>query len=405
MNTTIQTFTSEKYGQLRTVEVEGVVWFCGIDIAKALGYTNPRDAYKRHCKSKGVVKRYTPTDGGRQEMVYLDEGNVYRLITHSKLPSAERFESWVFDEVLPTIRRTGSYISKSENPNVALVTITPEMAEEMLKKNIGNRKINQANVNRIAADMATGNYRLNGETIKISPNGEILDGQHRLLAAVKSGMTFRTYIVYNVERESIGTIDMGKGRSVADSLNVMGCNIKQGIIPAMNFYFNRGQKLTTAQTGCLWNTYEDKLNMICDVLVGSHHDYLLSQRDLRGFVIHLAISEKWSEDDLRTFVNGLKNKPNRDTTYELSAYNFRNWYDRKVHGKLRNLKSLGEKNKANVTLDALCSLAEGYTNDKLVRSFTWKNRAKRVLDAGYNIAQQRFTMLTAENQNRIEMEG
>lgn len=405
MNTTIQTFTSEKYGQLRTVEVEGVVWFCGIDIAKALGYTNPRDAYKRHCKSKGVVKRYTPTDGGRQEMVYLDEGNVYRLITHSKLPSAERFESWVFDEVLPTIRRTGLYIGKSGNPNVALVTITPEMAEEMLKKNIGNRKINQANVNRIAADMATGNYRLNGETIKISPNGEILDGQHRLLAAVKSGMTFKTYIVYNVERESIGTIDMGKGRSVADSLNVMGCNIKQGIIPAMNFYFNRGQKLTTAQTGCLWNTYEDKLNMICDVLVGSHHDYLLSQRDLRGFVIHLAISEKWSEDNLRTFVNGLKNKPNRDTTYELSAYNFRNWYDRKVHGKLRNLKSLGEKNKANVTLDALCSLAEGYTNDKLVRSFAWKNRAKGVLDTGYNIAQQRFTMLTAENQNRIEMEG
>jgi prophage antirepressor-like protein len=404
MRTEIQVFTSEKFGQLRTSEIDGVIWFCGIDVAKALGYTNPRDAYKRHCKSKGVVKRYTPTDGGRQEMVYLDEGNVYRLITHSKLPSAERFESWVFDEVLPSIRRTGSYIGKSENPNVALVTITPEMAEEMLKKNIGNRKINQANVNRIAADMATGNYKLNGETIKISPNGEILDGQHRLLAAVKSGMTFRTYIVYNVERESIGTIDMGKGRSVADSLNVMGCNIKQGIIPAMNFYFNRGQKLTTAQAGCLWNTYEDKLNMICGVLVGSHHDYLLSQRDLRGFVIHLAISEKWSEDDLRVFVNGLKNKPNRDTTYELSAYNFRNWYDRKVHGKLRNLKSLGEKNKANVTLDALCTLAEGYTNGKLVRSFAWKNRAKGVLDTGYNIAQQRFIALTVESQSRIGME-
>lgn len=237
MRTEIQVFTSEKFGQLRTAEIDGVIWFCGIDVAKALGYTNPRDAYKRHCKSKGVVKRYTPTDGGRQEMVYLDEGNMYRLISHSKLPSAERFESWVFDEVLPSIRRTGSYTGKSENPNVALVTITPEMAEEMLKKNIGNRKINQANVNRIAADMATGNYKLNGETIKISPNGEILDGQHRLLAAVKSGMTFKTYVVYNVERESIGTIDMGKGRSVADSLNVMGCNIKQGIIPAMNFYF------------------------------------------------------------------------------------------------------------------------------------------------------------------------
>ena len=400
----LMTFTNEKFGQLRTAEIKGAIWFCGTDVAKALGYTNPRDAYKRHCKPKGVVKHYTLTDGGKQEMIYLDEGNMYRLITHSKLKEAERFESWVFDDVLPTIRKTGSYSSLSENrSDVKLVTITPEMAEIMLEKNIANRKVNQANVNRIAADMATGNYKVNGETIKISPNGEILDGQHRLLACVKSGMSFQTYIVYNVEREAIGTIDMGKGRSVADSLNVMGCNIKSGIIPAMNFYFNRGQKLTTAQTGCLWNAYEAKFNMICDVLVGSHHDYLLSQRDLRGFVIHLALSENWSENDLRTFVNGLKLKPNRDTTYELSAYNFRNWYDRKVHGKLRNLKSLGEKNKANVTLDALCTLADSYKSGKLAKSFQWKNQAKLVLDAGCEIAHQRFTMLETEIQHRIQM--
>jgi prophage antirepressor-like protein len=53
MRTEIQVFTSEKFGQLRTSEIDGVIWFCGIDVAKALGYTNPRDAYKRHCKSKG----------------------------------------------------------------------------------------------------------------------------------------------------------------------------------------------------------------------------------------------------------------------------------------------------------------------------------------------------------------
>lgn len=52
MRTEIQVFTSEKFGQLRTAEIDGVIWFCGIDVAKALGYTNPRDAYKRHCKSK-----------------------------------------------------------------------------------------------------------------------------------------------------------------------------------------------------------------------------------------------------------------------------------------------------------------------------------------------------------------
>lgn len=395
----LMTFTNEKFGQLRTAEIGGQTWFCMSDVAKALGYSNSRDALKKHCRQKGVAKRDTLTSGGNQIITYIDEGNIYRLITHSKLPSAERFESWVFDEVLPSIRKTGLYSAI----NVALMTITPQMAGQMLEKNIANRKVNQANVNRIAADMATGNYKVNGETIKISPNGEILDGQHRLLACVKSGMPFQTYVVYDVERETVGTIDMGKGRSVADSLNVMGCNIKSGIIPAMNFYFNRGQKLTTAQTGCLWNAYEDKFNMICDVLVGSHHDYLLSQRDLRGFVIHLALSENWSENDLRTFVNGLKNKPNRDTVYELSAYNFRNWYDRKVHGKLRNLKSLGEKNKANVTLDALCTLADSYKSGKLAKSFQWKNQAKLVLDAGCEIAHQRFTMLETEIQHRIQM--
>lgn len=401
------TFTNDEFGKLRTIDEDGKIWFCGADIANMLGYQNPRKAIADHCKEKCVTKRYIPhpqSPDKQIEVTFISEGNVYRLITHSKLPQAERFETWVFDELLPQIHKTGSYSIQSENRSgVKLVTITPEMAEIMLEKNIANRKVNQANVNRIAADMATGNYKVNGETIKISPNGEILDGQHRLLACVKSGMSFQTYIVYNVEREAIGTIDMGKGRSVADSLNVMGCNIKSGIIPAMNFYFNRGQKLTTAQTGCLWNAYEDKFNMICDVLVGSHHDYLLSQRDLRGFVIHLALSKNWSENDLRTFVNGLKNKPNRDTVYELSAYNFRNWYDRKVHGKLRNLKSLGEKNKANVTLDALCTLADSYKSGKLAKSFQWKNQAKLVLDAGCEISHQRFTMLETEIQHRIQM--
>ena len=406
MNNQVAVFDNAEFGKLRTVVVDNGVYFVGKDVAEILGYSNTRDALAKHVddEDKNTVAIH---DGiGNPNKTVINESGLYSLILSSKLKAAKKFKRWVTSEVLPAIRKTGSYSTALKNPlDIQLVTITPEMAEEMLKRNIANRKVNQANVNRIAADMATGNYRINGETIKISSNGEILDGQHRLLACIKSGVPFKSYIVYNVEREAIGTIDMGKGRSVADSLNVMGCNIKSGIIPAMNFYFNRGQKLTTAQTGCLWNTYEHKLNVICDVLTGSHHDYLLSQRDLRGFIIHLALSENWSEDDLKIFVNGLKNKPNRDTVYELSAYNFRNWYNRKVHGKLRNLKSLGEKNKANVTLDALCTLAEGYKSGKLVKSFAWKNRAKSVLDAGYEIARQRFAALETETQQRIQMKA
>lgn len=400
----LMTFTNDEFGKLRTIEIDKGIYFVGKDLALMLGYKNPRKALIDNVDERDKVVTKVTTSGGVQDTTVINESGANSLILGSRLPKAKEIRHWVTSKVLPSIYHTGSYSIQSENrSDVKLVTITPEMAEIMLEKNIANRKVNQANVNRIAADMATGNYKLNGETIKISPNHEILDGQHRLLACVKSNMPFTTYIVYNVEREAIGTIDMGKGRSVADSLNVMGCNIKSGIIPAMNFYFNRGQKLTTAQTGCLWNAYEEKFNMICDVLIGSHHDYLLSQRDLRGFVIHLALSENWSENDLRTFVNGLKNKPNRDTIYELSAYNFRNWYDRKVHGKLNNQKSLGEKNKANVTLDALCVLADSYKSNKLAKSFQWKNRAKPVLDSGYALARQRFALLESETQHRIQM--
>ena len=103
----LQIFNSGEFGEIRTAEIDGKPYFVGTDVAKALGYNNPRDAVSRHCK--GVVKRDTPTSSGIQSMSYINEGDLYRLIMKSKLPSAEKFESWVMDEVLPTIRKTGSY--------------------------------------------------------------------------------------------------------------------------------------------------------------------------------------------------------------------------------------------------------------------------------------------------------
>lgn len=103
----LQIFNSGEFGEIRTIEIDGKPYFVGTDVAKALGYNNPRDAVSRHCK--GVVKHDTPTSSGVQSMSYINEGDLYRLIMKSKLPSAEKFESWVMDEVLPTIRKTGSY--------------------------------------------------------------------------------------------------------------------------------------------------------------------------------------------------------------------------------------------------------------------------------------------------------
>ena len=103
----LQIFNSGEFGEIRTIEIDGKPYFVGTDVAKALGYSNPRKAILDHCK--GVTKRDTPTSSGIQSMSYINEGDLYRLIMKSKLPSAEKFESWVMDEVLPTIRKIGSY--------------------------------------------------------------------------------------------------------------------------------------------------------------------------------------------------------------------------------------------------------------------------------------------------------
>lgn len=96
----LQIFNNAKFGEIRTIEENGTVLFCGSDIARALGYARPNDAISAHCKA--TVKRRTPISGKIQEINFIPEGDVYRLIAHSKLPAAEQFERWVFDEVLPT---------------------------------------------------------------------------------------------------------------------------------------------------------------------------------------------------------------------------------------------------------------------------------------------------------------
>lgn len=129
----LQIFNNSDFGEIRTLEENSKVLFCATDVARALGYSNPHDAISRHCK--GVVKREGVSQTTNQhgmttqqvtELNFIPEGDVYRLITHSKLPSAERFESWVFDEVLPSIRKHGMYATEEliANPDLAIAAFT-----------------------------------------------------------------------------------------------------------------------------------------------------------------------------------------------------------------------------------------------------------------------------------------
>jgi prophage antirepressor-like protein len=106
----ISTFNNSEFGEIRTIQKDDKVLFCGSDVARALGYARPADAISAHCK--GVCVLPTPSAGGVQNTKFITEGDVYRLIAHSKLPGAERFERWVFDEVLPSIRKHGAYMTE-----------------------------------------------------------------------------------------------------------------------------------------------------------------------------------------------------------------------------------------------------------------------------------------------------
>ncbi len=110
MENKVQVFNNPEFGEVRTVNDNSDVLFCGFDIATILGYSNPRDALNRHCRC--VVKRDVPhpqSDSKQIEMAFIAEGDVWRLIVHSKLPKAQEVEHWIMDEVLPSIRRTGEY--------------------------------------------------------------------------------------------------------------------------------------------------------------------------------------------------------------------------------------------------------------------------------------------------------
>jgi len=111
MSNSIQQFNFHSHIIRVEIDEDGNPWFMAKDVCVILGYSNDRDAISRHCQAKGVVKRDTLTDGGVQMVSFINEGNLYRLIIKSNKPEAEPFESWVCDEVLPSIRKHGYYIS------------------------------------------------------------------------------------------------------------------------------------------------------------------------------------------------------------------------------------------------------------------------------------------------------
>lgn len=135
----IQVFTNSDFGSIRTIEIDGEPWFVGKDIAESLGYTDAAKAVRVHVDSedKGVDNLATP--GGQQKIIIINESGLYSLILSSKKPVAKQFKRWIVSDVLPSIRKTGSYSVQSiEQGNEKLlanaVLISQRLVEEDKKK-------------------------------------------------------------------------------------------------------------------------------------------------------------------------------------------------------------------------------------------------------------------------------
>lgn len=177
----LQLFTNDGLGELRGVEIDGKPYVVANDVAKALGYTNPSKATNDHCKKSKMVWG-NDSLGRRQQFKVIPEGDIYRLIVRSKLPTAQKFEEWVMDEVLPEIRKTGGYIDKGA---------TTQQLEQLQQKinKLLNYKIKGDTINDVCS--ATGlrrkdikQYLFDNDWV-VEYNGEITNYDYRYIFIVR----------------------------------------------------------------------------------------------------------------------------------------------------------------------------------------------------------------------------
>ncbi|OTW86410.1 phage repressor protein/antirepressor Ant [Bacillus thuringiensis serovar cameroun] len=135
----LQNFSHDAFGKLEILTKDGKEYFPAKEVALVLGYRDTVNAIKIHCKKEGVVKHHVLTNGGPQQKNFINESNLYRLIVKSKLPRAEVFEKWVFEEVLPSIRKHGAYMTDQAleqavtNPDFMIGLLT-NLKEEKAKR-------------------------------------------------------------------------------------------------------------------------------------------------------------------------------------------------------------------------------------------------------------------------------
>ena len=131
----LEIFKNEEFGEIRTVVIENEPWFVGKDVAVALGYKDTTDSIKRHVDNEDKLTRCFTASGQKREMIVINESGLYSLILSSKLPTAKKFKHWVTSEVLPTIRKTGTYTKPVDNrPTEVILSEALLIAKDTMEK-------------------------------------------------------------------------------------------------------------------------------------------------------------------------------------------------------------------------------------------------------------------------------
>ena len=149
----LQIFQNKNFGQIRTIIIDDEVWFVGKDVSEALGYERPDNAIRNHIDEEDKLMHQISASGQSRKMVIINESGLYSLILSSKLPQAKEFKRWVTDEVLPTIRKHGGYLTPQKieeallNPNtlIQLATTLKEEQEKNKKLLIKNSELSVDN--------------------------------------------------------------------------------------------------------------------------------------------------------------------------------------------------------------------------------------------------------------------
>lgn len=225
----LREFTNSEFGQIQVIIVNNKEYIEAIQVATALGYSNPRDAIIRHCNKEGVVFHDVALVTGKKNngedkvqyisKKYIDEGNIYRLIIKSKLESAKRFEKWIMEEVLPTIRKNGAYMTAEvinktlEDPDF-IIEMATKLKKEREEKLLAQRKVENLEAT-ITIDKPYTNFGKSiaassdaitiGQFAKILNNNNIKIGRNRL---------------FNLLRENGYLIKSGKEKNIPKQMYV-----------------------------------------------------------------------------------------------------------------------------------------------------------------------------------------